>query len=74
MTCDVAVTFEYALRPPQTVRITAMTAVRPHTIAVKALKIARSRAKPVGWTSISILLDRQDAPEEISPTDAQTEG
>ena len=64
MKCDVAVTFEFETRAPQTVRFTGIEATGPQTIASRALREARRQARPVNWTSIVVLLQRLDAVPE----------
>ncbi len=64
-----AVTFEFMTRLPVTIR-GEVEAGASHTLAMRAIKAARIQAKKpksiakygtiIGWSSISILLDRYD--------------
>lgn len=61
MTCDVAVTFEFETRPPETTRVLGIKATAPHTIAAKAMRVARKELRPVNWTSAVVVLFRKEA-------------
>ena len=73
MKCDVAVTFEYATRAPETARIQAVEASGPQTIASRALREARKQIRPVNWTSIVVLLQRLDSGSEVEEADDAVE-
>ena len=68
-----AVTFESDTRPPVTVRGEVESISLPK-LAWRAIKDAREKAPKIGWSSISILLDRSEfaleaeiEAEEIQP-------
>lgn len=67
MQCKYAVTFEFETRPPICIR-GEMTAISPNTIASRAIKEARYKAKPRNWISMVVLLERldHDTEEEMS--------
>lgn len=60
MTCDAAVTFEYATRAPETVRLKNVTAGQAQTVAAKAVRAARREIRPVSWVSAVVVLTRHD--------------
>jgi hypothetical protein len=63
MRCRAAVTFEYATRPPETLRLEALEATGPQTIANRAIREAKRQLRPVWWTSLVVVLERLDAAE-----------
>lgn len=73
MKCKYAVTFEFIVKLPVTIR-GEMEAINPHTIATRAIREAKTLAKitkqsTVNWSSISILIDRYDEIKNITPVD-----
>lgn len=68
MKCDVAVTFEFDTRAPQTTTILDVEAGGAHTIAQRAIREARKTLKPVKWSSAVVVLFRKD------DSDAEPEG
>jgi hypothetical protein len=61
--CKASVTFEYEMRQPDTAVIERIEAVNPNTIASRAIREARKRTKPKNWTSLVVVLERQESAE-----------
>ncbi len=55
MKVEVAVTYEYATRPPQTWR-GVVEGGREHVCARLAMKAARASLRPVKWSSLVVVL------------------
>jgi hypothetical protein len=60
MTCKVAVTYEFELRPPVTWRGTVV-GWSSEAVVRKATLIARKTLKPVGWTSMVCCILERDS-------------
>lgn len=65
MNVDYAVSFEFALRPPLSLKgtIAASTAA---TCASRATRLAQKALRPVGWTSIVCTLERASDGTEVA--------
>jgi hypothetical protein len=73
MKCNVSVTFEYATRPPDTVKVAAVEAAGPQTIAARALREAKRQARPINWSSIVVLLDRLESSDDSASEEPEAE-
>ena len=59
MKCSVSVTFNFEMRAPSTYEFQDVEAAQPHTIAMRAVRAAKQRCGPVGWTSLVVVLQRE---------------
>lgn len=60
MKVEFAVTFEFEMRPPETIR-GVIEASNPATVASRAIRLARRTIHPRKWTSVVCVLFRGDA-------------
>ena len=63
MKCSASVTFEYPLRAPETWTGDGLEGQSPAPIARRALATAKKSLRPRGWTSLVVVLQRDDAGE-----------
>lgn len=61
MRCAASVTFEFDVKPCLTTKIPLIEAGSPHTIAARALRLAKKELKPSRWRSLVVVLERVDA-------------
>ncbi len=67
------VTFEYPLRSPETVNWQSVSGVDPGTVASRALRAARAKIHPRCWSSIVVLLERDDVEQEVEAIEQEAE-
>jgi len=66
MTVTYAVTFEFDVRPPLTHRGTVAGSTGATCVA-RATRIAQTALRPVGWTSlVVVLLERVPVPADVA--------
>lgn len=73
MRCRASVTFEFATRQPQTLRIEGLEATGPQTIANRAIRDAKRKLRPVYWTSLVVVLERLDPSDEATAAEEDLE-